>query len=302
MSENTMIKKFISKLFIFCLPFFFVRISAEIMLRNIPNSFQVKKNNFNQSNYEVVFFGSSHIYRGVNPKFINLPSFNFANVSQSIDQDFKIYQKFIKNSNPKIIVIPHSYMSFYKQLKNSKENWRLKNYAIYYNIFEGINLKNYFEIFSMSIEKNYQRLLNYYFKNEYKICANNGYGYWNKNMNKVNIKESKKAVERHTKFLKSDSLELDSDLNNWLKLLNSKNTKIVFLTTPCHKIYFNQLNPERWRRDSIYIQNIKNKYKNIWELNFLKSPSFSNSEFKDSNHLNNVGAIKFSKILNGFFN
>ncbi|HRB69044.1 MAG TPA: hypothetical protein PLC92_02955, partial [Chitinophagales bacterium] len=71
-------------------------ISLELLLRDIPNDYSFKKNylNTNSNNIEVLFLGSSHIYYGINPEYISQKSFNAAHISQSLNFDLAILEKY----------------------------------------------------------------------------------------------------------------------------------------------------------------------------------------------------------------
>ena len=91
-------KKFIKRAVIFSIPVVITIICIELLLRKIPNDYRYKNEYLeNHSNeIEILFLGSSHVYYGVNPKYITYNSFNAANKSQSLDYDVKILQKFEK--------------------------------------------------------------------------------------------------------------------------------------------------------------------------------------------------------------
>ncbi len=129
--------KFIKKTLFFCAPVLIFIVIMELLLRNIPNTYSYKKNYLDQhsNEIEILFLGSSHAYRAINPKFIHLNGFNAALISQSLDYDIEILKKYEKQMDKlKFIVIPIDYFSLYNRLETGIENWRIKNYNLYYGL------------------------------------------------------------------------------------------------------------------------------------------------------------------------
>src|SRR5665647_305746 len=125
------------KIVLFLLPLIVVGGIMEILLRQIPNFYQFKKGYLesNSDSLEILFLGNSHSYFGLNPDYINGISFNAAHVSQTLEYDLAILQKYdSKWSELKYIILPISYFSLYDKMSESGESWRSKDYCIYYDI------------------------------------------------------------------------------------------------------------------------------------------------------------------------
>ena len=69
---------------------------------------------FRSENIKALFLGSSHTYYGINPEYFSRNSFNMSQMSQSLDLDYKILEKFEgRLSNIEYIILPISYFSLF---------------------------------------------------------------------------------------------------------------------------------------------------------------------------------------------
>ena len=112
-------KQFLKYVSLFILPILVLALSCEILLRNIPNDYIYKRKYLdkNAQNIDILFLGSSHVFYGIDPRFIHAPSFNASYVSQTLNYDFEILV-FMKPSidsnrpNAEMILLPESVHNF----------------------------------------------------------------------------------------------------------------------------------------------------------------------------------------------
>lgn len=105
-------KKFVTLTLVFSLPVIVLLIAFEFSLRHIPNDYAYKRHYLDtkSNEVEVLYLGSSHIYYGINPEYSKFKTFNAAHISQSLNYDLAIFEKYKNNwSNLKCIVIPVDY-------------------------------------------------------------------------------------------------------------------------------------------------------------------------------------------------
>lgn len=167
-------KRFAIRLLFFVIPALITVSLFEYYLREIPNDYSYKNSYLqeNAADIKVLILGNSHAYRGVIPEKLNLKAFNAAYVSQTLDLDFLVFDKFKEQLNSlEFVIINISYPSLFSSLKISKESWRLKNYNLYYNLNITSNPKNYSEILSNSFIINKKRFSRYYVNNESLILS-----------------------------------------------------------------------------------------------------------------------------------
>ncbi len=300
-------RKFIIKTVCFSLPLLIIAIIMEILLRNIPNDYLLKKQYLDNyaSEIETLILGSSHSLYGLNPEFFSSNTFNASHSSQSLDYDYKIFKKYQSEfKNLKTIVLPISYFSLYFKLETGVEPWRVKNYTLYYDI-NSHNIVSYSEILSHKLSKNVKRLLSYFiFGNSAISCTNLG---WSMNYNSKKAQDlletGKTAAKRHINYINSDKNQQIFQeniliLESIMQWSNKNNVKILFLTPPAFETYCQNLNLEQLNVTIKTITGICSNYNNCIYFNLLSDPNFVSEDFYDADHLSEIGAEKLSKIIN----
>ena len=291
-------KKLIVRILVFLIPIFFLLLLFEYALRSIPNDYSYKNNYLdrNSNKLEVLFLGNSHIYYGIDPDFMKMKSFNASHVAQPIDFDFEILKKNKeKLSKLKYIVIPIDYFTFYNRLENGKEKWRKKNYNIYYGFYKSYNPLNYFEILNGTITSNYKRLENNSTcKNAYLYCNALGWGKYdsrkNKNLVYSAISESALHKAPNNRYYNS-SIGI---LKRIISCAQDLRVKLILITCPVHKEYLKLINSHQMDDAIKVATSFSHQYPNVFYYNFLKDGSFRDNEFYDADHLNEIGARKFT--------
>ncbi len=303
-------KKFIKFLLLFLIPILIGMISFELLLRDIPNDYSFKKKylNTNSNNIEVLFLGSSHIYFGINPEYISRKSFNGAHISQSLNFDLAILEKY-KDRLKKLryIIVPIDYFSMYSTLEGGVENWRVKNYNIYYDISKYGNYWSGFEIFNGKLPSNISRAKSYLFNGKSDITCNKfGFGTtYNSKDSKDLIETGKTASKRHTKELENNQTTFSKNIktiNSIIEFANSRNIKIIFITCPAYSSYRENLNPIQLDNSVNIIKRLSAKNTNTDYYNFLTDKTFIADDYYDADHLNEIGAKKLTLKIDSIIN
>ncbi|MEP6465265.1 MAG: hypothetical protein ABJB05_03125 [Parafilimonas sp.] len=291
---------FIKHIIVFSFPILLFSILMEFMLRKIPNdySYKCKYLNENSNKIEVLILGSSHTYYGINPQYLKENSFNAAYVSQSLNYDWDILNKYQKKwNNLKYIIVPVDYFSLYSTLETGIEKWRVKNYSIYYNI-QGKDLKNDFELSSEKLSDNITRFENYYLNDSNNITCNKlGAGTRLKFTNIQNLIETGKAaatrhtVEKKDNLLFTKNVETIKSIVQFAKKINAK---VIFITCPAYYTYYDNLEKNQLYNTLNFITEISSNNSNMNYYNFLYDTSFTDKDFFDADHLNEIGAKKFT--------
>lgn len=300
-------KKFITYLIVFFLPLVILGGTTELLLRNIPNDYKYK-NDFlstRSPEIEVLFLGSSHAYYGINPEYINKSSFNAAYISQSLDYDYKILQKYNdKLSSLKYIVLPISYFTFFSTLKNSGESWRVKNYIIYYGMKDSDNYKGHSEVLSNKLSINMDRIKSYYIDQKLnRSCSDLGWGIDYNSVRKNDLEKSGEyAALRHTNLDTSLMQENKAVLQLVLEYAKKKNIKVLLFTPPAYKSYVTKLNENQLRSTHAGIDELLRKYPHVHYRDFMTDTSFIPFDFYDADHLNERGAEKLTRQIDSLIN
>lgn len=295
--------QFIKNTLFFSAPVLLFIVIMEIFLRNIPNDYSYKKNylDHNSNQIETLFLGSSHALYAVNPEFIHGNSFNAAHVAQSLDYDLEILKKYEKQMNKlKYLVIPIDYFSLYNRLETGVEHWRIKNYNIYYGLNRSQNLVDNLEILNGKWSENIRRLLQFLIQNKSVIgCNQFGWGKRNSEDTKDLITTARAAAQRHAKKDKSFFKENVAIVHEIIALAKAKNVEVIFYTSPAYKTYTSLLNKEQLQITIATTKKMVSLNSHVQYYNFLNDTSFTAMDFYDADHLNAIGAKKFSKKMDG---
>ena len=283
------------------LPILFFFLVLEIAIRKIPNDYQLKKEYLDQNAAEIntLIFGSSHTFYGLNPEYFSKKTFNVAYVSQSLDLDYEIlnaYQSKLKKL--KTVIIPISYFSLFETLETDVEKWRIKNYVIYYGFENKYTFADNFETLDNHITLNVKKVVKHYALNKSFITASNlGWG-TNFNSNNKKAFEGDFTAKKHT--VKNFDLYPENlkSLHKIIDLCKKKNVDIVFITTPTHSSYSKNLDSIQLEKTTKTISDLVKNNSNCSYFNLLKSGKFTNEDFYDSDHLNEIGAKKLSIFTN----
>ena len=76
-----------------------------------------------------------------------------------------------------------------------------------------------------------------------------------------------------------------------------KGARLILVTTPCHDKYTRLLKQHQLRRMHELISDIM-KTHDVTYLDYLYDKRFGDDDFFDVDHLSDVGAVKFTKLLN----
>jgi len=245
----------------------------------------------------MLYLGNSHTYFGIDPEYSKYKSFNAAHISQSLDFDLAILEKY-KWSKLRCAVVPIDYFSVYKTLGNGIEKWRIKNYAIYYNINDGMNMKNYSELLNNTVPYNINRIQAYYLDHSSDITSSNlGWGTtYNSKENQDLIKTGKASAERHTVEIPDDEVLNDNveTLHSMIDFAKKHHIRLVFISCPAFKTYTQHLKPYQLNNTINIIRKLVSKNHNTAYYNLMNDPSFVSEDFYDADHLNEKGAKKLT--------
>lgn len=291
-------KKFISNLLLFIAPLFIIGIILQVLLVKIPSDYKYKKEYLDQnaSKIKTLCLGSSHIYYGINPDYMKANTFNASYVAQYLNYDLAILEKY-KNDwkNLKSIVIPIDYFSLYGRLETTTESWRKKNYVLYYDISFDNDIADRVEILSQ-FKANILKIYSFYYLKENSItCTKLGWGFGFDSEKKNDLLETgKNAALRHSskddKYF-NENLQV---LQSIIKFARDRNIQVYMVTTPANKTYTENLNKLQLYRTINIAQKLASANSNVHYNNFLNNVDFDENDFYDADHLNDLGAKKFT--------
>ena len=302
-------KRFLLNLvFIFFLPLFLIFASSEILLRSRMNEYKYKNSYLekNKSTIELLCLGPSSGYFGINPHYFNMKAFNATHVSQTINYDNFLWEKFAgQMASLKCVILTIDYWSPFTTLETSGEPWRTKNYRLYYGCnYHKYDPKSIFETynFNLVLWKRVYNSLDDLFKGRVELGIDSlGYG--------TDYTLSKRSIDwqgggpysakRHTKKIDIGILNQNAQyIDQICRKCQEKNIIVLLLTTPAWATYVENLNRNQQDLMNRFCNSFPSKYPNTYYISMLEDNRFSEIDFYDTNHLNEFGAKKLSLIIN----
>lgn len=297
-------KKFLKYSLFFVLPLLIAAIPVEYMIRQVPNPYKYKYEwmQKNAEDVEILVLGSSHTFYGIRPEFFEGKAFSIANVSQGLKQDLFLLEYWAdRYKNLKTIICPISFSSWFgRGLEYGTESYRCRYYKIYMDcdLYPDISLHNLelsdfrtakgkiAKLISPNTDSGYDK---YGWGNTYKLSK--------KDMVKWNDgTEAEAAVKRHTakswKYINQNYLQM----KELAEFCRSHHIQLILVTTPCWPSYYDNLKSEQLTKMYELTRKLQQEY-DLPYFDYLKDQRFEADDFYDSNHLSDVGAIKFTKIL-----
>lgn len=317
------IKKAVIFLTIFILLFSVFEITARTMYNSSTDfSFQFKCFKETMDVVEVLFWGSSHMDKAINPQFITRKSFNMAFSAQDIYYDYMVIKKYIdKMPRLKAIVLGISISSFGFENGNG---YLLKEYFWDAGILPKIRLFHKV-ISNTSVYLTHQHtFIGDFIKgkkpNIFPIIdkdsvpeplpqgtylLRNGYRYTSGLLpRKKLIEDGKTAAKRHSARLNMEMVTRENKdyLRKIIDIANSRNLELIIVTTPTTSYYQKAFTSEFITSFQNNIKEILNDYPSVIHYDFSNMKSLNEWDFSNSDHLNYQGAKKFSMEMNSLLN
>lgn len=299
---------FLKKLTLILLPFLVLFIWTEYKARQLPNSYAVKKKDFErvQDSVEVLVFGSSHALKGIDPSFFSCKGFNFSNSSQTLVHDAWICEHYLDHlPGLKAVIFDISYISFWFDLRLSPESWRDYFYYHYFGMKEAdLDLCSppaffYSAMYTKGMVNDiiFNRVDS---KKEFGDIKPGGWERTEAPSDSATISEQSglQRVRLHESLRKQESfIRIMPLFERTLDELRQRDLGIFFVTPPVYRTYYDQLDPVKEKENREIIDALCRKYGVVY-IDYSKDPRFQKGEFSDNDHLNRIGAAKFSRILN----
>lgn len=307
-------KKFtLQMLLIYFLPALCIAVVAEYSIRKLPNDYSFKNQwmEKNCKSLNTLCLGPSSIYYAIDPTYFEKKTFNASHISQSINYDNYIFNKFInKMDSLQCVILCIDYWSPFSSLENYKEWWRARNYSIYYecDIHKGEIKYNYelytpnYRTFKMAV-KGFLTAIG--LKTYSNINVNeHGYGinYSSANKNE-DWDNGKSSAMRHNKInKKTRHLNLinknTEHVKDIVKKCAARNVDVLLITTPTLKSYRENLDNYYLQKKNNFCNFFVKSFNNVSFIDFSDDNRFSDEDFFDASHLNEIGAKKLTKLVN----
>ena len=297
---------FLKKVLLLSALLFITALFCEFLTRRVPNPYKWKETwmEKNASKLEVMILGSSHAFYGVNPAFLKRPSFNLAYVSQGLEYDDYLLNRYLpKTTNLRFVFLSISSFSLFENLEEHPEWFRIINYQLYM----GARKYGHFSKYNYEMSHFWgatEKIKTYYLKRENTvICSDLGYGtdYTLKNKNKRNWDNGEERV-KECNYTDWKNLSKNTRyLEHMAEVCEQQDVQLVLFTAPARPSYYNSLYKKQMDRSYQVIHSIMSEHKNVMYQNYLKDSLFVADDFYDQDHLSDVGAEKLTRMLNERF-
>jgi hypothetical protein len=295
---------------LFLLPIIVVIIVLEIFYRSVKTNYTFKHSQIVQiaNSTEVLVFGDSHAMYGVNPKWIDKPTFNIANLSQTIYFDELLFQKHINQlSNLEYIVVPMEYTTMSQSDNTQEDIWRKYFYQAQMDLdvplINVLDPKKYSLALSQKLKRTEKALKIWKATKTLVNCDENGWGLgYNNSIEKSEINNLARIIARkHDDGSSSISQNLER-IKTIIEICKTKNAKVVIVNLPVTEAYFENININEVNKILQESKLLDSQNNHVLNLNLLNDDRFILSDFQDADHLNFKGAKKCSLIINEFIN
>lgn len=299
-------KRLLIKATIFLIPLIIIAFIIEYSLGRIPNTYNVKRQSLESQldSIQVLVVGSSQAIFGINPAYFSKKGFNLANTSQSLFYDKELILKYIdRMPQLKYVLINFSYFSLGTQVSDGIEPWRDAYYYQYWGIKYPETSWFEFKLYSKTFLYTPKNALLYASK-LFKIdlstnLATNGYQFRDTLNNYKEISDSlglsRVKIHDNYYFVRNEDNN-KATLEQIIREIKKRGVIPVIVTPPVYKTYATHCDKSRLKSNTLFIDSLCSKY-GCRYFNYFEDTRFTIRDFSDNDHLNFVGAMKFTKIL-----
>jgi hypothetical protein len=307
-------KLFIKRVVLFLIPVFIFILIWEIYLRQISTTYTVKEKGLvaAEDSIQLLILGNSHEAYDIDPSQFNLYAYNLAQVNQSIYFDKRLTLKYIdKLPHLKFVLIGLDFHSLYFSSQGVRDSWSYYSHGIEYKNelsffskffrLNGYTLKVAVNFLEKDLSKKYKKINAIDALNGVKLSEPITKGWFSFEGRDNDFKQTQVYTQRANEFndeVKNSNEKADiiNDLEDFLYQLKSKNITAILFTPPCYGPFIQMLDQTQLNKNKLDIINLAKKFNiQYWDyLNLL----LNETDFHDTDHLNDSGAIKFSKLVN----
>lgn len=247
---------------------------------------------------KIIVTGLSYAYHGTELNAYNLPTINFAGISQDIYYDYMMVKKILSaGGRPKYAVIGLAPYSFHSDLSIGGESWRVPAYGLILEDLHNyyMSWRDFFCVFRPGIESAKKEAIQYAsfdFNDPIGLRVQLDY----KMGSQQRILARERAESWKTKRYPATVRENVAILHSYVDLCLENNIKPIFVTFPVTDIYrkyfSSQIMKEFYKILAGFISD------KVVFLDYFSSPLFGYDDFYDIDHLNRTGAKKISEMIN----
>ena len=295
--------RFARRLCLFLLPIALVLGVIEWRVRLLPNHYSQKRQTLEQQldSLDILVLGSSHAQYAINPRLLPRRAFNLADVSQSLYYDTQLTALYLAKMPRLQTVIFHiDYASFGGRLADTPEAWRDFYYAQFWGVCDPARsqfaLARYSRLWLYTPRVSCAMLLH-----APDVAPNFQDGYRLKDSlctpDKLTDAIGKARAEAHTAEWHNENVAENTRLLEVvLQQLAARHIRAVFITAPTCSAYRQYLRPAQQAKTAAILQYLCQKY-GFSYYDYAADTRFGACDFADTDHLNERGAARFTRLF-----
>ncbi len=288
----------------FVLPLLVLFAAGEVDLRTMPNAYRIKAEGIERKapEIETLIIGASHSLMGIRPSLLRTKAFNMAAVSETLDINEMVLQTYISHLPclKNVVIAVDAAILFDPSLPEGDEAFR----TTYYNLYMPTPRIGHWSqfAFEMASWQSTKNKLGALLSGEASAEVDSlGWytGYRLETRDEASFADEivKTRAMHHAQY---GTKHLPANLKALQRIYDlccEHNVMLMILTTPVIKAYTTAL--PQWAHDSVkHTLDCYREKPNVEVKEYAADDRFSPIDFHDPDHLNTVGASKFSQILN----
>ena len=289
-------KKFILQTALFLLPFLLLFSLIESLYTRVPNIYSKKSEVVAHrfDSIEVTIMGPSVTLRGVNPDYIEQPTYNLSLNGLDWEMGLAVTRYMLNFPNDiRHIILSSNINNLYQGPREIKGSDRVY-FAKYFDLPE---FRTY-----LAQEKGLlmiQRILKYHLRGIEPNLKIDSSGFSTQRKKKdVDLAKEGNRLEallqwNNTRFIPSKQENLDSIIS----ICERNNIHLTLLSPPVHSSFRPKDIEEKSKRVDGILESYDQQFDHVHFLNWMEHPEFKAEYFNDPIHLNEQGARKLSIML-----
>ena len=302
---------FLIKGICFAAPLLVVLGYFEIELRKVPTSYSIKRAQLAGAldRVEVLVEGPSHTEQGVFPRLLRRPAYSLAFGGQDLYYDSALVERHLDGARRlRVVIITVSYISFEYRMADAIEPWRTHFYSIFFHIpNESLRLGSSLDDKSLLVFYGPEKALEYARKHfavdlsggdldadgSRHVRGALGAGSAERN-GQLRFEQDRSDIMHAAHFEENRAV-----LEELIARLQARGVTPVLITLPVLPSYGRRakLTPS-WQRMQDAVAALSRRY-GVRYFNYFDDARFGVSDFANSDHLNESGAVKLTNIIDG---
>lgn len=300
---------------IIAIPAVILLVYVEIGLNKLDTHYLKKRVDFERqlNAIEILSLGSSNAYYGINPAEFSCKGYNLAFNAQSMYYDLEFVKKYLPlMPNLKVVILPAIFYTTGTKLVGTSQDWRMYFYGQYFGLPNELEDNNTIDNIKRTIDsRNYSKIALYsdtlyaHVKNGFSghvdyIPESNGW-YNSKDVPRLNSENNVAVSAANAHSLAYNQKRAEDNIHYWqeiIDLLKARKVDVILVRLPEDISITSKLDKNKIEHFTGLVTKLASK-NNIHFIDYSNDHRFNSSDFTFMpDHLNTVGAINLSKILN----